>query len=1153
MDSSLQTVSPMDVSVLLADPRIDDPGWTPNDDIDLAGLKQALEAMPDVHVTYLDDHSQIIDTFRNSPPPFVFNLCDEGYMNVNETEAHLPALMEAFNIPFTGSSIHAITVSRDKSLVRMIAESAGVPVPKEELISFQSKDDLSNDILERTAASVNFPCIVKPRSGDGSTGITPQCIAVDIPSLYVAITKAFEETKQDVLVQTFLAGREFTVSWYNVGNPCNNDLTVLPLLEIDYSSLSDTEPRVQLYDGKRGLIDGYWDRVTHKHGKVSENVLSDLHRWCTILFEQLQLRDYCRFDFRMDTTERLYLLDVNPNNWIGGKFRKSGEIAGISWPQLLRKVIETASNRLKKNSLYIPLEQHPNFSGKPDLSSIQHVVHQISAAETFPAEFITTALHTYARHPRDVEVIVRAAVDASIGAATVNQRPRPPTARMDLATNGISSACEEDCIAFDEYKWMHDTDGHEFEKLIEDEYEYSEQVMAHTKQFVEQMAHEMRNREPTTHPLQTAAHGFEYFTVLGPDRLYPIHYRRAKSTVCKNQSNHTKKSSSDDAQILLDENELAKGCDVMTVARVIISPTGSLVAYAVDTIGSETYTLYVKEIETEQIVSTVENVTGLFFFSSCGNRIIYVAGCTDDLVIGSRVLVHSIGSQQLDPVIYEEQDPAFQVSLSLASSQQVFFINCNSQSTSEIMYLPSNLEPSISLCKLLPRRDSIEFTADHMGNYFYIRTNADGADNFKLISASVNNCDDPTKYSLILNDRAFVKIEGIRVFDNFLVAFERSHGDKHIRVMQRKGSDCPLDHYVRFPSHLHSFWDEDAGLDPVVGQKLNVAMQTSQPNILKTQIPDYDPDDYTEENYVAISEDGTRVPISIVYDRRQHRPRAAHPTILHGYGAYGSSVELKFESTIVSLLNRGVVYAIAHVRGGSEFGSRWYYEGRQLHKMNSMRDFIACAQHLISTGMTTPDMLAISGRSAGGLLVGAVLNMRPDLFKAALIKVPFVDVLTTMLDENIAWTAFEYEEWGDPHNPQVYRYIQSYCPYTNIRRQAYPHILCISATNDPYVSVREPAKWVARLRSRKSDRRPILLRVNQGGHMGSTGAEYYEDLAFEYAFLLDRLGLLTASDIQPASNDSSMTSAQRIQAALQMKKRRTMHVVRFMPRWNISA
>ncbi|EGD81336.1 hypothetical protein PTSG_11373 [Salpingoeca rosetta] len=842
----------LDVAVLLADPNVYDPGWTPHDDEDLAGLKEALENIPDVRISYLNDHASLISTFQTRPPAFIFNLCDEGFMNVNETEPHLPALMEVFNIPFTGTSVHGLTICRDKALVRTIAEQAGVPVPKEVVVPFAEGTPPTDDQLSTAAAAVGYPCIVKPRSSDGSTGITQQCVAHDLQQLRGAIDAAMAEIKQDMLVQTFLPGREFTVSC--VGNPSTGDFEVLPLLEIDYSHLKGDGPRVQLFDGKRGLIDDYWTQVTHTHGHVDTAVLAALHTWCSKLFEELQLKDYCRMDFRMDAHGDMHLLDVNPNNWIGGKFRRSGELAGMTWPQLLRRVIDTTRRRF---GLPLGVDTPPRASETSvDTASCEAIVARITSSASFPAALITSALQRFAHHPRQLSAIMQAAADAAVAANGTHQRFSAPVPRADP----VKKRTMHGDTRTDEYTWMHDVDSDEFQDHIDAECTYSEQLMAHREPLIERIAKELKERSQFSKPLKVEAHGFAYCTICPPECVYPLHCRvrvrnhatdsaplidRIRAAMrepdddvgdgdddgVKDGVQLIEKS---DVLVLLDENELAQGHDVFAVGNVVISPTGDLIAFTVDVTGDETYALYVRDIATQSVVRTIGGVFGRFDFAACGRRIVYVCSGPDDTSMGSRVCLHNLDApkEQQDVVLYEEEDSAFQVTIDTTSSRELFLITASSQSTSEVHFMPTAVTQDTKPKVVLQRREGVEYSVDHMGDHVYVCTNEGGADNFKVLATTLATCSDPAAYSLVLQDRAFVKIEAIEAFADFIVAFERSHGDKHIRVMRRNGVNCPLDHYIHFPSRLHSQWRRSEGLDPIVGQKLTVSMHHRDPNVL---------------------------------------------------------------------------------------------------------------------------------------------------------------------------------------------------------------------------------------------------------------------------------------------------------------------------------
>ncbi|HEU5049836.1 MAG TPA: S9 family peptidase [Gemmatimonadales bacterium] len=495
---------------------------------------------------------------------------------------------------------------------------------------------------------------------------------------------------------------------------------------------------------------------------------------------------------------------------------------------------------------------------------------------------------------------------------------------------------------------------------------------------------------------------------------------------------------------------------------------------------------------------------------------------------------HALGrSVEEDRVIFQEDDGRFIVSIEKTRSRRFILVHASSHSSSEVRVLEAG-RPFDALRLLAPREPNVEYGVEHHGERFFILTN-DGAVNFRLAEAPLT-ATSKSEWRTIIPHRDRVKLDGVDAFRDHLVIYEREEATPHVRIRDlATGSE----HRIAFAEEVYSVeparnpeFDTDvlrlvytSQVTPV--SVVDYGMRDRSWTLRKRQpvLGGYDPSRYRTERAFATAPDGTRIPLSIVYrldDGRGGPPRPSvaeggvvgavpgagrrggRPLLLQGYGSYGVNSDPTFSSNAISLLDRGVVIAIAHVRGGEEMGRPWYEDGKLLRKRNTFTDFIAAAEHLIAAGYTAPDRLVINGGSAGGLLMGAVTNMRPDLFAGVIAEVPFVDVLTTMLDETIPLTVIEYEEWGNPNDPRYYEYIRSYSPYDNVVPQPYPPMLVTTGLNDPRVAYWEPAKWVARLRATKTDTNPILLRTNMGaGHSGASGRyDYLREVAFKYAFLL---------------------------------------------------
>jgi oligopeptidase B len=477
---------------------------------------------------------------------------------------------------------------------------------------------------------------------------------------------------------------------------------------------------------------------------------------------------------------------------------------------------------------------------------------------------------------------------------------------------------------------------------------------------------------------------------------------------------------------------------------------------------------------------------------------------------------HRLGTEPSgDAIVYEERDGSVLLSLGKTRSRAYILVDLSSHSASEVRYLPAG-DPDAPLRLIAPREPEVEYTVEHHGDRFFIVTN-DGAPNFRLAEAPVATPGKAHWRTLIENDPA-VKIDGVDAFRNHLVIYEREDALRHIRVRDLRTGES---HRVGFPEAVYTF---RAAANPefdtatlrfvymslvTPNSVIDYGLDTRRWELRKQQEVKggYDPSLYHTERAFAEAPDGTRVPLSLVYRTPLVRD-GARPLLLYGYGSYGSSYDPTFSSNAISLLDRGFVIALAHIRGGEEMGRAWYEHGKRLHKRNTFTDFIASAEFLIREGYTSRERLAINGGSAGGLLMGAVVNLRPELFRAVVAEVPFVDVVTTMLDESIPLTVIEYEEWGNPNDPAYYEYMKSYSPYDNVRAQAYPDMLVTAGLNDPRVAYWEPAKWVARLRTLRTADTRLLLKTNMGaGHSGASGRyDYLREVAFKYAFILEVVG-----------------------------------------------
>lgn len=568
-------------------------------------------------------------------------------------------------------------------------------------------------------------------------------------------------------------------------------------------------------------------------------------------------------------------------------------------------------------------------------------------------------------------------------------------------------------------------------------------------------------------------------------------------------------------EVILDANELAKGHEYFELGYVERSPDENLVAYAADVNGSELHQLRFRDLATGADLQDV--VSGVYYgaaWSADSKTFFYVR--PDSAMRPYQVWRHRLGTPlEQDFVVMQEDDERFELNVELSKSERFIFITSSSQVTSDCRFLRSE-EPEAQPALIEVRRPNIEYSVDHQEDRFLILTN-DGATDFRLLAAPTSS-PGRTSWSEVVPERPGVRLNFIDVHRAHVVLGERSDGLQRLEVLDSATGALhvvqqPDAAYTAFPGASPTY---DSGVMRFFYTSLTAPwsavdydMRTRERTIVKEQPVrgGYNRDDYVTERLWAPAHDGVNVPISLVYRRDLHRNGS--PLLLYGYGAYEHSNDPMFEPARLSLLDRGFVFAIAHVRGGGEMGREWYENGKLLHKLNSFDDFIACADHLISEGYTSPERLAIRGRSAGGLLIGAVLNQRPELFACAVAQVPFVDALTTMLDDKLPLTVNEYDEWGNPAEEMYYRYIKSYSPYDNVHQAAYPAVLVTAGLNDPRVSYWEPAKWVARLRTVDTSDRSVLLKTEMGaGHMGPSGRyESWREEAFVMAFVLNQLGL----------------------------------------------
>jgi oligopeptidase B len=682
-------------------------------------------------------------------------------------------------------------------------------------------------------------------------------------------------------------------------------------------------------------------------------------------------------------------------------------------------------------------------------------------------------------------------------AAPALGEPVPPSARAIPTTQTVHGETR-----IDEYHWLRHRDDPEVIAYLEAENRYTRDVMRHTEGLQELLYQEMRARiKETDLSVPERIDGWLYYTRTEAGGQYPIFCRR-------------RDREGSDEQVLLDQNLLAAGHDYFRMGAFEISPDHRLLAYSVDISGAESFRLVVKDLETGALLDEpIGNCSPSAAWGNDSRTLFYVQ--LDSARRPCRLHRHRVGDTPASDVeVHFEADESFFLDVGRTRSRRWLVLDISSHSTSEIRVLEAD-RPEGQFRTVEPRRHGVEYGLTHHGDRFYLVTN-DEAPNFRLVSAP-ELAPGRENWTPVLPYQPDIKLDSADAFRDHLVLWERHEGLRRIRVLTLATGE---QHLVPFPEPVYTVWPyENPEFDttvlrfgytsmvtPVSVIEYDLAARTW--TVLKeTPVLGYDRSHYRSERIFALAPDGARVPVSLAY-RLPFAPDGSRPLLLNGYGAYGVCFDPGFSSNLLSLLDRGFVVAIAHVRGGEELGRAWYESGKLLNKRNSFSDFIAVAEHLAREGYAAPDRLAIGGGSAGGLLMGAVTNLRPDLFRAVLAEVPFVDVVNTMLDASLPLTVIEYDEWGNPNDPEYYEYIRSYSPYDNVQSRDYPHILVTAGLNDPRVAYWEPAKWTARLRARKTDGNRLLLRTNMGaGHGGASGRyDFLREVAFKYAFLMEALG-----------------------------------------------
>lgn len=653
----------------------------------------------------------------------------------------------------------------------------------------------------------------------------------------------------------------------------------------------------------------------------------------------------------------------------------------------------------------------------------------------------------------------------------------------------------------DDYFWLREKANPEVVSYLKAENAYAEQMLATTKPLQEELYKEMLGRIKQTDLSVPYRFGeYYYYSRTEQGKQYPIQCRKKGSLEAAEE-------------ITLDLNKMAEGKTFMGLGAYEVSDDGNLLAFSSDSTGFRVYNLQIKNLRTGEMLADHAEDVGSVFWASDNRTLFYT---TKDAAKRSyRLYRHVLGSDKYD-LLYEEKDERFNVYGGRTRSKAYLMAYSSSLTTTEARYLPANT-PLSEWKMLLARKPEREFDVDHHGDKFYIRVNDTGR-NFRLVSAAVS---DPSEsnWKELVPQRTDVMLEGIDCFANHYALYERKEGLQQISITDFKTGKS---HYLEFPEPVYTVfastnreWNTNllrySYQSLVTPSSIYDYEVSARRSVLLKQnevLGGYDATQYTSERIYATAKDGTRIPISLVY-KKGFKLNGSAPMLLYAYGSYGASSFPAFSSNRLSLLDRGFVYALAHIRGGGDLGKAWHEQGRMLTKMNTFTDFIACAEHLIAQKYTAKERLVIEGGSAGGLLMGAVTNLRPDLFKAVLSHVPFVDVINTMLDESLPLTVAEFEEWGNPKKKEEYDYIKQYCPYTNLAAKNYPAILVKTSFNDSQVMYWEPAKYVAKLRALKTDHNPLLFVINMGaGHGGASGRyDRLREIALDYAFMLQQVGM----------------------------------------------
>ncbi len=667
----------------------------------------------------------------------------------------------------------------------------------------------------------------------------------------------------------------------------------------------------------------------------------------------------------------------------------------------------------------------------------------------------------------------------------------------------------------DEYYWMRLTDEQKkaeqpdeqtqkVKDYLEAENEYTSTLMSHTEELQAKLYDEIVGRiKQTDESVPYKNKGYWYYTRYEEGKEYPIYCRKRESM-------------DNEEEILLNVNEMAVGHSYYQVSGRSISPDNKWLSFGVDTLSRRVYTIYFKNLETGEILDeTIPNTSGFAPWAN-DNKTIYYATKNEVSLLPEKIWRYERGAGADAEMVYEEKDNTFYIGAYKTKSDKFIIIYSVSTLVSDYWILDAN-DPKGQFQQFSPREQKHEYSIDHFGDKFYVTTNWD-AQNFRLMETPDTKTS-KENWTEVIPHRSDVLLEGIELFGNHLVVDERKGGLTYLRIMNQESGD---EHYVDFGEEAYlAYVSTNPEFNTNVlrygyasmttpNSTFDYNMDTREKTLLKQQevVGGHNPEDYITRRIYAEARDGVQVPMSLVY-KKDTPLDGTSPLLLYGYGSYGATIDPYFSSTRLSLLDRGFVFAIAHIRGGQMLGRQWYEDGKMFKKKNTFLDFIDCGQFLVDNSYTSSDRLFAMGGSAGGLLMGAIVNIKPELFEGVVAGVPFVDVVTTMADESIPLTSGEFDEWGNPQDLESYEYMLSYSPYDNVSEQDYPHMLVTTGFFDSQVQYWEPAKWVARLREKKTDNNKLMLYTNmEFGHSGASGRfERYKETALEYAFMLDLAGI----------------------------------------------